>query len=125
MNLDVKFDVILFADVFEHIPIDKRFQLLQKLIKDNSHKNTYIYLNVPGYNFSQFIAERYPQKQQIIDTAQSISETVSLFETAGFTPIQMQIYGIDTDVQYNEYLFIHKDKLRNYYETELQAIYKE
>lgn len=124
LNLNQRFDVIVLADVFEHIMRQYSFRMLQRLVKYNAHADTLIYLNLPDANFQTFMCEHYPGKQQIIDEAYTIDYIISLFEYCGFIPMNISIYGIDAKVQYNEYLFSTKESLSNYYKKRMELIYE-
>jgi len=110
-----KFDLIVFADSLEHIPINKVEGVVRGLLRRNTHKESRVYINIPDGNFSNFIREKYPEKQQVEDNSYSIGEILALFAVCGFEPIHLSIYGIDTGVQYNEYLFCNKDGLMELY----------
>ena len=124
VDCEIKYDAIILADVFEHIPRGDVFSLFWWVIKHISHEKTYIYLDVPDYNFQTFAHENYPEKQQIIDEAWTIEDIVSLFKYWGFVPLHMHIHGIDTGAQFNEYLFVTEDSLTNHYRERLNLIYK-
>ena len=110
-----KFDLIIFADSFEHIPFDRIEDVVRGLLRRNTHKESRVYINIPDGNFSLFMKDKYPEKQQVEDVAYSIGEILALFAVCGFEPIHLSIYGIDTEVQYNEYLFCNKDRLMKFY----------
>jgi len=110
-----KFDLIVFADSFEHIPADRAGDVVRGLISRNTHKESRVYINIPDGNFSRFLKNKYPEKQQVEDVAYSICEILALFADCGFEPIHLNIYGLDTEVQYNEYLFCDEDRLMEFY----------
>ena len=111
-----RFDIIVFVDVFEHIVPDNIFMVVRRLTKHNTHEGSKIYLNIPDSNFLKYMKINHPDKLQIIDHDHAKGDILSLFEYCDFIPVHMKIYGIDVDVQYNEYLFITKKKLNHYYE---------
>jgi len=110
-----KFDLIVFADSFEHIPQDRIEGVVCGLLRHNTHKRSLVYINIPDENFSNFMRVNHPEKQQEVECAYSISYVLDLFNTCGFEPTHVSIYGLDTDVQYNEYLFCSKDRLMEFY----------
>jgi len=110
-----KFDLIVFADSFEHIPQDNIEGVVCGLLRHNVHKESRVYINIPDGNFSRFMKDKYPERQQIEEIAYSINDILVIFANCGFEPIHLNIYGIDTDVQYNEYLFCNKDRLMEFY----------
>jgi len=114
-KFDQKFDLIILADVFEHIPREK-VVFLSEIIKHNTHDNTLIYLNIPDYNMQMFMSENHPDKQQIIDEAWKMGDIISLFAPWDFIPTYMSLYGVDVAVpQYNDYIFIGKERLDDEY----------
>ena len=110
-----KFDIIVFADSFEHIPQDKIEGVVCGLLRHNTHKESLVYINIPDGNFSNFLRVNHPEKQQEVECSYSISYILDLFNTGGFEPTHVSVYGIDTNVQYNEYLFCNKDRLMEFY----------
>ena len=122
---DKKYNMIVFADVLEHLPKGSMTKALLFVLGLNTDKTSMIYLNIPDVNFQQFMLANYPEKQQMIDEGYAIKEILSVFDFAGFVPIRIQIYGLDTHAQYNEYLFVKKEILSIHYTTKLMQIYKE
>jgi len=120
---DEKFDLILFADVLEHIAERDVFMIVKRITKYNSHEDTAIIVELPDANFIKFMDEHYPDKLQIIDNGYPIDHIVTMFEYCDFIPVRMSVFGIDTDVQYNRYLFAHKKALEAHYVKELKRVY--
>lgn len=123
LSLNKTFDVIVMADVFEHIIRDDVFRSLWRLLKYHTDKTTSIYVNMPHYSFSRVMNKYYPEKQQIVDEAWKIDDVVSLFANWQFIPAAMRIYGLDVPSQYIEYLFVHEDSLGEMHKTQMQIIY--
>ena len=123
MEFKDKFDLIVFADVFEHLPREQSFSIVWRLLKHNTHAKSMIYLNIPGEYFIKFIQEKYPEKLQIIDEAYSIEGIIEMFEYFGFVPMGMGIYGLDVECQYNEFIFVTRKILDLHYEQKLKQIY--
>ena len=44
-------DLIVFADVIEHIPPDQLFGIFRRLTGCNTHDEAFIYVNIPDANF--------------------------------------------------------------------------
>ena len=120
-----KFDLILFSDVLEHLPSSDVFGVVRRITKYNIHENTVIIVELPDANFIKFMEEYYPEKLQIIDNGYSIDHIVSMFEYCDFIPARISIFGIDTDVQYNRYLFTHRKAFEKHYAENLKRIYRE
>lgn len=120
---DQKFDIISLVDVVEHIMPVKLPTLIEGLVANNAHRDTLIYLNVPDSNFISFMINNYPDKLQIIDEECSVEYLVGLFSGLDFSPAHMEVYGIDTGFQYNEYVFVSRMFLKNHYGCQLSKIY--
>lgn len=118
-----KFDLIVMADVLEHLIPDQVQNTIIRFLDHNTHKDTVVYLNVPDRNFIHFMEHNYLTKLQIVDKGYSIGEITDLFSCCGFVPEHIKIYGIDTAVQYNEYVFIKRNKLEDHYREKLGKIY--
>lgn len=123
LDLNRKFDAIILADVFEHFIRKDVFGHVWRLLRYHTHTSSYVYLNMPSYDFSSFMTANYPKKMQIVDEAWEIDDVVSLFANWGFSPCSMQIYGIDAIAQYVEYLFIHRNALAQKYRQRMEQIY--
>ena len=115
-----KFDVISFADVFEHIKPENVFGVVNRILRWHSHKGTRVYLNIPDYGFQRFMQKYSPEKLQIVDEAYKVEEVVRLFRSQGFVPVFMSMYGIGVEApQYNEYVFLHIEAITDYYKRRL------
>lgn len=123
LDLGKTFDVIVMADVFEHILRDRVFYTMQRLLKYHADENTSVYLNMPNYSFLLFMRQHYADKLQIVDEAWKTDDVISLFANWGFWPLAMQMYGLDVISQYVEYLFIHRTALAETYKNRMQQIY--
>jgi len=115
-----KFDLIVFADVFEHLDPSKSFGIVHNLTKYNSHELTKVYLSIPDPNYLKHMKARHPDKLQIIDQGYTIEHIAGMFSYCGFEPIHARIYGIDNDVQWNEYIFLNEIGLSKYYKGEIK-----
>ena len=117
------YDVIVLADVFEHIQREKIYDLMD-VIKNHSNENTVIYLNIPDGRFQAFMKKNHFEKLQIVDEVYQLSEILIKFGVIGFTPSKIDIYGIDVVYQYNEIVFISDKKLGKYYSAISQRMGK-
>jgi len=108
------YDVIVLADVFEHIPCEKINELM-KVIKNASHEKTVIYLNIPDGRFQSFMKQNHNESLQIVDEVYHIPEILVTFGTIGYTPTRIEMYGIDVVYQYNEVLFTSSKRMDIYY----------
>lgn len=123
LDLGKTFDVIVMADVFEHVIRDRVFYTMQRLLKYHADERTQIYLNMPNYSFLLFMQQHYADKLQIVDEAWKTDDVISLFANWGFWPLAMQMYGLDVISQYVEYLFVHRTALAATYKNRMQQIY--
>ena len=123
MEFATKFQLIVMADVFEHLNRESINFCLKRLLTNNTHTKSKVYLNVPDYYFMRLMLDKYPDKAQIIDEAISMGEILTLFAYWRFVPIHMQIYGIDTEKQYNEYIFANLDYLNKHYGDKMKAFW--
>lgn len=115
VDLNQKFDAIILADVVEHIDPSKLFDTIIRLVQNNTTDETLFYLNIPDANFINFISTNYPEKLQIIDQGYTIDFIVKLFKCNGFIPSHILIYGIDSSVQYNEFVFMKNVLIEKHY----------
>lgn len=121
---DEKFDLIVLADVFEHFIRREVFGTMRCLLSDHTTESALVYLNMPNYAFLKFMKDKYPDKLQIVDEAWSIEDVVSLFSYLGFSPVTMQMYGLDVPAQYIEYVFMREENLSDMFLTRMSNIYK-
>lgn len=112
---NTRFDIITFIDVIEHIRDDHVYPMMKSIVKNNSHESSIIYLNTPNFNFIEFMADKYPDKLQIIDNGYSVDFIVNMLSLFGFSPVHVEIYGIDVNVQYTDYIFMATEFLKKYY----------
>ena len=116
-TLDLKktFDLIVIVDCLEHI--DCLEDVIYR-IDIHSNKDTVIFINIPDERFQRYMKCYHKDKLQIIDNAYGIDDLIALdsrdsynFWFTDFELIEIEIYGIDVPCQYNNYTFIHRDKL--------------
>ena len=119
------FDVIVFADVIEHFDREKVFRIIRRLTRYNTHEDTRIYINIPDGNFIKYMQDYYPEKLHPTDESYPIDHFLTMFKSFGYAPVELCIYGIDTDTQYNEYVFVTEEQLNKHYKQRLGLIYKE
>jgi len=115
-NIDKAFDVIVFVDVIEHLPMDVFIDFLRR-IDLNSGDETIIYVNIPVGDFLVFMAENHCDSLQILEVAYDVDNLCGLFYGKNFKPIHMSIYGIDVNFQYNEFIFARSEFLESYYKN--------
>ena len=112
------FDVIVLADIFEHIPRDKICKLMHR-IHNHSHDKTVIYLNIPDGRFQEYMINTFPEILQIVDEIHHLPDVLAQFNEIGFAPAKISIYGIDCPCQYNEIILI-TEQLMNAFHCRLK-----
>lgn len=110
------FDGIVLVDVFEHIPAQD-IPKLTVTISQHSNSSTWLFLNIPDERYQRAAKERIPERLQIEDNGYSIGEIQELFRGIDFEVVDMNIYGIDADCQYNMFVFRRKEILEKVYEV--------
>jgi SAM-dependent methyltransferase len=110
----VIYDVILLIDCLEHILPEKIIPLLN-VLKRHSHNNTTIYLNLPDGRYTEYLRLNAPEKLQIVDEAYRMEDILRLFKLINFECVYVNMYGVKTDLQYNEYVFVPTGVLYNNY----------
>lgn len=123
IGLKAQFDVIVMADVFEHIIRDYVFTVVRSLLYDNAYEDTIVYLSLPNCSFLRFMKRNFPEKLQIVDEPWNLNDVLGLFEYFEFVPIAMQMYGLDVEAQYVEIVFVHENKLDRKYTDRMRQIY--
>lgn len=113
-QISAKYDLIVMADVFEHL-LPTAIPAFMKFIQSVSHKETVAYLNIPDGRFLSHWIFTNHAKIQIVEVPYLISDIYKMFETYGFEATGIRIYGLDFPVQYNEFTFVQKDRLRQMY----------
>lgn len=124
VELSGKFDVIAMVDVLEHIPMEN-LSLLFKNLMEWSHSGTTFYVNWPDGRFIDFMRDHYRDKLQEIDNSIDPWHIMWEFSSRGFECIEWSAYGIDVPMQYNQAVFISKDRLNNAYRNGLKQIYRD
>jgi len=105
LMLDRKYDGIVLSDIWEHIP-KKYLENLMKAITTHAKKGrAWVYLNIPNGRYQQAAQKHIPERLQMVDEVWMIQEILDLFEIMGFTPVTIDIHGIDCACQYNSLLF--------------------
>lgn len=113
-----QYDAIVLVDVFEHV-LNADISRLMKTIANHSSSDTWIFLNIPDERYQKAAQERVPERLQIEDNGYSIAEIQALFRGIGYEIVDISIYGIDADCQYNMFVFRRKESLNKIYEVKL------
>jgi SAM-dependent methyltransferase len=105
---DTLFDVIVFPDVLEHIPVEDHFTLFETVNK-YSHSTTFIFIHIPSPRFLEWMILNEPEKLQVIDQPLDTGELVSKLSANDFYLDKMETYSLfyqEKDYQY----FVFKKK---------------
>lgn len=101
------FDLIIFADVLEHIPVPLHEPLFQKLA-DCSHSETRICINIPHPDFLDYTIKHHPESLQIVDQPLHGPMFFGGFQNAGFKIDQLESYSIWTKQPDYQWLILKK-----------------
>ena len=104
-----KYDLICLIDVLEHIPSDSLIPFMAKVI-EVSKPSSVVYLSIPDGRFIRHMRMTDSDKLQPIDIDYDIHEILSIMAHTGYEPVHIKIYGLDTHIQYNEYIFVRGGK---------------
>ena len=80
---DKKFDIILMADVLEHIPIETHEKTIEKL-SGNCKEGGKLIINIPNREFINWQRQNEPEILQIIDQPLSSSHVCSIANKFNF-----------------------------------------
>ncbi|MCK9328079.1 MAG: methyltransferase domain-containing protein, partial [Bacteroidales bacterium] len=103
-----EFDAVVLCDVLEHVPGESLNDFVEEACFRAAH-DAPVYVNVPNSNYQSFIEENAPDLQQIVDAVIHPAHIALLFGEFEFSPVYMNIYGIDAPYQYQEYVFLPID----------------
>jgi len=120
---NTKFDYLFFCDVLEHLPKEEIFQILQRITKHNTHKDSIVIMEVPNAAFIDAMQKYFPNKLQIIDNGYKMDYLISIMDYFDFIPVRVGIFRGDVNIQYDRYEFATKEKADEYYRIELKRIY--
>ncbi|MBM7661585.1 2-polyprenyl-3-methyl-5-hydroxy-6-metoxy-1,4-benzoquinol methylase [Bacillus mesophilus] len=102
-QLNKKFDIITLCDVIEHIPRDK-YQLLFNNISKHLKEDGQVYISIPDPDYLDYVRLKSPKSLQVIDNSITLNEIREFCNSAELNISLYNIFGIDVEYQYNEYL---------------------
>ena len=94
---DLSFDFVVLPDVLEHIPVDQHHRLFS-VLKQVTHKNSVVLINIPEPNCLNWARKRHPEKLQIIDQSLSMQDLLNNTYPNDFELFSMNPYSL----QYTE-----------------------
>lgn len=112
------FDVIVLADVFEHIEPMNISNVMDVIAEHVSTKGT-IYLNIPDGRYQIWMQTHHEDKLQIVDEAYAMEDILEMFRQRMFWPAKIEIYGVDVPYQYNAYVFKHMSHFTRTYNVRM------
>jgi len=113
-----EFDLICLVDVLEHIPPDDLLLFMAK-VAEVSKPTSAVYISIPDGRFIRYMRAHAPDKLQPIDIDYDIQEIIAVMKLMGYEPVHIKIYGLDTPVQYNEYIFTRISTINQIYKEKI------
>ena len=108
-----KFDLVVFPDVLEHIPVEQHYKLFENVAKVCS-KNAVWFINLPEPNALNYHREHNPHLLQIIDQSLSMQELLNNVYPHGFELVTIKPYSIHTKVpNYLTIIFTNNPKVNS------------
>lgn len=89
----LKFDVVIMADVLEHIPIEHHENLFH-IIKTHTHKDSLIGINIPHPITHSWSVENDKENLQVIDQVITLKHIINLAEENGFYLQTLKNYSL-------------------------------
>ncbi|MBP5983327.1 MAG: class I SAM-dependent methyltransferase [Fluviicola sp.] len=108
---DLKFDLVVFPDVLEHIPVDQHFNLFENVAKVCS-SNAKWYINIPEPHALNYSRENNPELLQIIDQSLSMQDLLNNVYPHGFVVESIIPYTIHmSSPNYLKIIFTNNPKV--------------
>jgi SAM-dependent methyltransferase len=108
IRLEKPFDLICLTDVIEHIDPSKISNLMET-VQNHAHYLTVVYVNIPYHLFAEYGRDKF--QQQPVETAIPMQLLLTLFEKAGWAPMDIYMYGLRSPVEYVELSLVTKNNL--------------
>lgn len=125
---DITFDLVVFPDVLEHIPVDQHYKLFENVSKACSSKAKW-YINIPEPHALNYTRENNPELLQIIDQSLSMQDLLNNIYPHGFVVESIVPYSIHmSSPNYLKIIFTNNPKveqlnIRNKFVNALQNIF--
>lgn len=88
-----KFDMVVLADVLEHIPADKHPALF-KTLAPLMHQDSVMVINIPNPKALDYTRQHHPEKLQIIDQSLRLDVMLRDAHAAGLRPVLLQDFAL-------------------------------
>jgi cyclopropane fatty-acyl-phospholipid synthase-like methyltransferase len=95
-NHKLKFDLVVFPDVLEHIPVDQHYKLFENIARVCS-SNAKWFINSPEPHALNYYRKNRPELLQIIDQSLSMQDLLNNAYPHGFVVESITPYAIHTD----------------------------
>ncbi len=124
-SLTRKFDLIVLADVLEHVPIEYHPAIFKNL-SSMMLADSVLAINIPFPLFNAWAIENTPEKMQIIDQALHTDDLLSAAYPAGLHLAQLESYSLWTSPCDYQWIIFHKNERAQHFTAlpRLQVIKK-
>lgn len=110
-NHHLKFDMVVYPDVLEHIPIDQHYNLFKNVANVCSSSATW-YINIPEPYSLNFVRRHNPELLQIIDQSLSMQDLLNNVYPHGFVVKSIVPYAIHmSSPNYLKIIFTNNPKV--------------
>ncbi len=94
VDLGLNFDLITMFDVLEHVPLEERPQLFERLDALLGGRG-WLVLTTPQPSYTRWLHEHRPDLLQIVDEPVSPLDVVSIAEEHGLELVEYLVYDVD------------------------------
>ena len=106
-NPTEKFDLVLFADVLEHIPVENHFAIFKKL-SACTNKNCVVAINIPHPSYLEWQIKYQTEALQIIDQPLHLPLLIDSIYKNGFMIEQLSSYSLYHNLPNYQWIEIRK-----------------
>jgi 2-polyprenyl-3-methyl-5-hydroxy-6-metoxy-1,4-benzoquinol methylase len=103
-----KYDIILFPDVLEHIPLEAHQNIFDTISK-LAHENSVIAINLPNPKCLRWFHQNDPEKLQIIDLDIETDYLVNMLKPLGYYLQSKETYALYFDQSDYEWFVFKKE----------------
>ncbi len=93
VELNNKYDLVIFADVLEHIPVERYSQLFNNL-SSHCNEGAYIFINIPHPQVIHYLRKHSPELLQIVDQPISQDDLFPYFVKHNLIMLEMKEYAL-------------------------------
>jgi len=109
-----KFDLVVLADVLEHIPLEDHFNLFST-IQGHSHESTIIAVNIPSPYYIEWITKNKPEELQVIDQPLYTNLLLDAIYKNSFYLYSLNTYSLSfNNGDYQWMIFKRKENIDNF-----------